>query len=230
MELKKEYGGVYMISDRELVKVSFVKADGKYLYRVCKRIFDIIASLIGIIVLLPIFLILIVLVKLDSKGPVFFSHNRLGKDAYIIKIYKFRSMVVDAKEVFDNFTDAQKKEFRINFKLDDDPRITRVGHILRKTSLDELPQLLNILIGNMSVVGPRPITEEEIEKYGIYSKKLFTVKAGLTGFWQANGRSETTYEERVQMDMYYIDNMSMWLDIKIIFQTVLSVLQGKGAV
>ncbi|MBB6713534.1 sugar transferase [Clostridium gasigenes] len=219
-----------MISNRDLLKVGFSKDDEKYLYKVCKRIFDIIASLIGIIVLLPIFLILIILVKLDSKGPVFFSHNRLGKDADIIKIYKFRSMVVDAKEVFDNFTDAQKEEFRINFKLDNDPRITKVGHILRKTSLDELPQLLNILIGNMSVVGPRPIIEEEVEKYGIYSKKLFTVKAGLTGFWQANGRSETTYEERVDMDMYYIDNMSIWLDIKIIFQTVLSVLQGKGAV
>ena len=219
-----------MISNRESTKFGFAKNETKELYKIFKRIFDIIASVIGIVVLSPIFLILIVLVKLDSKGPAFFAHNRLGKNGDIIKIYKFRTMVTNSKEVFDNFTAEQKEEFRINFKLEDDPRITRIGRILRKTSLDELPQFLNIIIGNMSVVGPRPIIEEEISKYGVNSKKLFSVKPGLTGYWQANGRSETTYEERVEMDMFYIDNMSMKLDIKIIFKTILAVLEGKGAV
>lgn len=219
-----------MISNRESTKFGFAKNETKELYKIFKRIFDIIASVLGIVVLSPIFLILIVLVKLDSKGPAFFAHNRLGKNGDIIKIYKFRTMVTNSKEVFDNFTAEQKEEFRINFKLEDDPRITRIGRILRKTSLDELPQFLNIIIGNMSVVGPRPIIEEEISKYGVNSKKLFSVKPGLTGYWQANGRSETTYEERVEMDMFYIDNMSMKLDIKIIFKTILAVLEGKGAV
>lgn len=219
-----------MISNRESTKFGFAKNETKELYKIFKRIFDIIASVLGIVVLSPIFLILIVLVKLDSKGPAFFAHNRLGKNGDIIKIYKFRTMVTNSKEVFDNFTEEQKEEFRINFKLEDDPRITRIGRILRKTSLDELPQFLNIIIGNMSVVGPRPIIEEEISKYGVNSKKLFSVKPGLTGYWQANGRSETTYEERVEMDMFYIDNMSMKLDIKIIFKTILAVLEGKGAV
>lgn len=219
-----------MISNSKPEDVRFAKGEAKQFYKICKRSFDIVLSLIGLIALSPIFLILIILVKLDSKGPAFFSHNRLGKNGEIIKIYKFRTMVSNSKEVFDNFTLEQKEEFRINFKLDDDPRITKIGRILRKTSLDELPQLINIINGNMSIVGPRPIISEEIPKYGIYANKLFSAKPGLTGFWQANGRSETTYDERVEMDMYYIDNMSMWLDIKIIFKTVAAVLEGKGAV
>ena len=138
-------------------------------------------------------------------------------------------MYENSKEIFDNFTEEQKKEFYINFKLDNDPRITKLGHFLRKTSLDELPQLFNILKGDMSIVGPRPIVEGEIERYGKYSKKLFSVMPGLTGYWQANGRSDTTYEERVAMDMYYIDNRSTVLDIKIIFKTFISVIKKEGA-
>ena len=131
---------------------------------------------------------------------------------------------------YKNFTEEQKKEFEKNFKLDDDPRITKIGGFLRKTSLDELPQLLNIIKGDMSVVGPRPIVRAEVEKYGVCADKLFSVKPGLTGFWQANGRSDTTYEERVQMDMYYIDNRSFLLDIRIILKTVISVIRKEGAV
>ena len=219
-----------MISNREVERVTFAKDGTKGFYKICKRVFDFILALIGIVTLSPIFLILIILVKLDSKGPAFFSHKRLGQNGNTIKVYKFRTMVSNAKEVFDNFTYEQKEEFRINFKLENDPRITKIGRILRKTSLDELPQLLNIIIGNMSIVGPRPIINEEIVKYGTNAKKLFSVKPGLTGYWQANGRSETTYEERVEMDMFYIDNMSMGLDIKIILKTFLTVLEGKGAV
>ena len=199
-------------------------------YNFFKRSFDIISASIGILFLLPLFIVLAILVKLDSKGPIFFSHKRIGKNGKIIGIYKFRSMVSNSEEIFKNFTEEQKKEFEKNFKLDDDPRITKIGGFLRKTSLDELPQLLNIIKGDMSVVGPRPIVKAEVEKYGVCADKLFSVKPGLTGFWQANGRSDTTYEERVQMDMYYIDNRSFLLDIRIILKTVISVIRKEGAV
>ena len=117
-----------------------------------------------------------------------------------------------------------------NFKLENDPRVTKVGDFLRRTSIDELPQLINILNGTMSIVGPRPIVEKEVALYGKYAPKLFSVVPGLTGYWQANGRSDTTYEERIKMDMYYIDNRSLWLDLKIIFKTFGSVIRGEGAI
>lgn len=195
-----------------------------------KRVFDFICSLIALIIFSPIFIILAIAIRLDSNGNIIFGHTRIGKGGKPIKVYKFRTMVSNAKEVFDNFTEEQKKEYYTNFKLENDPRITKIGEFLRKTSLDELPQLINILKGDMSIVGPRPIVEKEIEKYGIYADKMFSVIPGLTGYWQANGRSDTTYDERVQMDMYYIDNRSVIMDIKIIFKTVLSVIKKEGAV
>ncbi|GFP74256.1 sugar transferase [Clostridium fungisolvens] len=204
-------------------------APAKITYLFVKRIFDFISALIGIVLLSPFFLLLILWVKIDSKGPAIFGHTRIGTNGKNIKVYKFRSMVQNADEVFKNFTPEQKKEFEINFKLENDPRITKAGEFLRKTSLDELPQLFNILIGNMSVVGPRPIIQKEVEKYGQFADKLFSAKPGLTGYWQANGRSDTTYEERVAMDMYYIDNRSTLLDIKIILKTFSSVIKGEGA-
>ncbi len=200
------------------------------IYSLSKRIFDIVSSTLLLIILSPLFLILIVLVKLDSKGPVFFGHKRIGYKGETISVYKFRSMVQNAEEVLRNFTPEQKAEFEKNFKLDDDPRVTKIGAFLRKTSLDELPQLINIIKGDMSVVGPRPIVQKEVAKYGKYADKLFSVKPGLTGFWQANGRSDTTYDERVQMDMYYIDNRSTLLDIRILFKTVIAVIRKEGAI
>ncbi|WP_345795605.1 sugar transferase [Clostridium folliculivorans] len=212
-----------------IVKDKTIEKEENYVYRVIKRLFDFFSALLGVVLLSPVFLVLILWVKLDSKGPAIFGHKRIGKNGRTIKVYKFRSMVRNADEVFENFTPEQKKEFQINFKLENDPRITKAGNFLRRTSLDELPQLFNILIGNMSVVGPRPIVDNEIEKYGTYANKLVSVKPGLTGYWQANGRSDTTYEERVLMDMYYIDNRSLVLDIKIIIKTVFSVINGEGA-
>lgn len=200
------------------------------IYSLFKRIFDVVSSTLLLIILSPLFLILIALVKLDSKGPVFFGHKRIGYKGETISVYKFRSMVQNAEEVLRNFTPEQKAEFEKNFKLDDDPRVTKIGAFLRKTSLDELPQLINIIKGDMSVVGPRPIVQKEVVKYGKYADKLFSVKPGLTGFWQANGRSDTTYDERVQMDMYYIDNRSTLLDIKILFKTVIAVIRKEGAI
>ncbi|HHD2754476.1 TPA: sugar transferase [Clostridium perfringens] len=200
------------------------------IYIIVKRLFDFISSLIGIILLSPILLIISILIKLDSSGPIVFGHNRVGKYGKEIKVYKFRSMVENSQEVFDNFTPEQKAEFNKNFKLENDPRITKVGNFLRKTSLDELPQLWNIIKGDMSVVGPRPIVKKEIIKYGKNFEKVFSVKPGLTGYWQANGRSDTTYDERVAMDLYYVNNRSLKLDFKIIIQTIVSVIKKEGAI
>jgi lipopolysaccharide/colanic/teichoic acid biosynthesis glycosyltransferase len=198
-------------------------------YLFLKRTFDVISSGIAIIMFTPIFILLIILIRLDSKGAALFGHKRMGKNGKEISVYKFRTMVINAQEVLENFTPEQKAEFEKNFKLENDPRITKIGSFLRKTSLDELPQLVNILKGDMSVVGPRPIVQAEVEKYGQFADKFFSVMPGLTGHWQANGRSDTTYEERVQMDMYYIDNRSFMMDIKIILQTVVSVIKKEGA-
>lgn len=194
-----------------------------------KRAIDIIGSIVGLIILSPLFLILAIVVKMDSKGPVFFAHKRLGYNGKIIKIFKFRTMVTDAEAMIDKLPLEKKEEFKKNFKLEDDPRITKVGKFLRKTSLDELPQLVNILKGDLTIVGPRPIVKKEIELYGKYGSKLLSVKPGLTGYWQVNGRSDTTYEERVQLDMTYIDERCLLLDIKIILKTFIEVFRGRGA-
>lgn len=204
------------------------KKEGFYLF--VKRVTDILGALIGLILLSPIFLIVAIAIKLDSKGPLIFGHTRKGLGGKDIKVYKFRTMYENSKEIFDNFTEEQKQEFYKNFKLDNDPRITKIGNFLRRSSIDELPQLINILNGSMSIVGPRPIVEKEIALYGEYAPKLFSVVPGLTGYWQANGRSDTTYQERIKMDMYYIDNRSLGLDLKIIFKTFSSVIKGEGAI
>ena len=197
----------------------------KKVYLAIKRLIDIIGSLIGIILLSPIYIIIAILIKFDSPGKIVFGHTRKGKGGKDIKVYKFRTMYSNANEIFESFTSEQKEEYYKNFKLDNDPRVTKLGGFLRKTSLDELPQLFNILKGDMTIIGPRPIVEKEISKYGNKAEKLFSVVPGLAGYWQANGRSDTTYEERVEMDMYYIDNMSFYLDVKILFQTAISVLK-----
>lgn len=202
----------------------------KAIYLALKRFIDILGSTIGILILSPIFIIICIAIKFDSPGPVVFGHVRKGKGGKDIKVYKFRTMYSNANEIFENFTPQQKEEYYKNFKLDNDPRVTKLGGFLRKTSLDELPQLFNILKGDMTIIGPRPIVEKEVEKYGDKAEKLFSVVPGLGGYWQANGRSDTTYEERVEMDMYYIDHMCFTLDAKILFQTIFSVLKGEGAI
>lgn len=207
-----------------------INSDNKIVYEICKRIFDIVSSVIALIITSPFFIIVAIAIRLESKGKIIFGHTRIGKNGVPFKVYKFRSMYENSNEIFKNFTEEQKKEYYENFKLDNDPRITKVGNFIRKTSLDELPQLINIIKGDMSVVGPRPIVEKEIEKYGLYFDKVFSVKGGLTGYWQANGRSCTSYEDRVKMDIYYIDNRNFWFDIKIIFKTVVSVVKKEGAV
>lgn len=205
-------------------------AKPKPVYDFVKRIFDIVCSLIGLIVLSPVFIILAILVKATSKGPVLFAHKRVGKGGKTIKIYKFRSMVTNAEELIKNFTPRQKAEYEKNYKLENDPRVTKIGSFLRRTSLDELPQFINILKGDLSVVGPRPVMEVETQIYGNYRDMLLSVKPGLTGYWAANGRSATTYRRRRAMEIYYVKNRSLLLDAKIIFKTFVSVFTGDGAV
>lgn len=219
---------IYQKEDIKIDKIDISRS--KRMYLIIKRIIDVILSFLGIIILSPVFLIIAILIKIDSKGPVFFSHKRIGKNGKEIKIYKFRTMCENAEDMIKDFDEEQMREFKENYKLTNDPRITRVGKVLRKTSLDELPQILNILKGELSIIGPRPVVEEELEKYGVQKIKFLSVTPGLTGYWQANGRSNTTYEERMQMELYYVDNMSFWLDIKIFFKTFIAVFKKEGAI
>lgn len=218
------------IKEKESEKSIDIIKDNKIAYNTIKRIVDVVLSFIGLIVLSPVFLFLSIIIKIDSKGPVFFAHKRIGKNGNTIRIYKFRTMHQNAEAMIENFTEEQMKEYKENYKLKDDPRITRVGKFLRKTSLDELPQILNILKGELSIIGPRPVVESELEKYGPNKSKFLSVKPGLTGYWQANGRSTTTYEERIDMELYYVENRSLWLDTKLFFKTIISVIKKEGAV
>ena len=215
---------------KELMKIEINNLEiRKKIYKVLKRIADIIGGIIGLILLSPVFLILAICIKIDSKGPVIFAHKRIGKKGKEFNMYKFRSMYENAEEMIENFNEEQKREWQENFKLENDPRITKVGKFLRKTSLDELPQIVNIIKGDLSIIGPRPVIGEELEKYGKNKEKFLSITPGLTGYWQANGRSNTTYEERMQMELYYIDNQSLRLDIKVFFKTIVSVIKKEGA-
>ena len=201
----------------------------KKVYIKIKRVIDVILASVALILLSPLFAIVAIAIKIDSKGPVFFAHKRIGKNGKIIKLYKFRSMVINAEELIKSFTPEQMREYKENYKLTNDPRITKVGKFLRKTSLDELPQLINIINGDLSIIGPRPVVADELEKYGVNKDKFLSVTPGLTGYWAANGRSNTTYEQRMEMELYYIDNLSLKMDIKVFFKTILSVLKKEGA-
>ena len=194
-----------------------------------KRGIDLFLALVALILLLPVIGIISLVIKLDSEGTVFFKHTRIGKDGKIIKIYKFRTMVTNAEELIKKFTPEQLEEYKKNFKLENDPRVTKVGKILRKTSLDELPQLLNIIKGNLALIGPRPVVKDELEKYGDNASKFLSVTPGLTGNWAANGRNNTTYEERMKLELEYVDNISFKTDIKIFFYFFYAVIKKEGA-
>ena len=200
--------------------------------RLFKRIFDITATVIGGILILPVIAIVAILIYLDSPGPIVFGHKRVGQGGKEFPCYKFRSMVPNAQEALEIYLKENpeaREEWERDFKLKDDPRVTKIGKFLRKTSLDELPQLWNVLIGDMSLVGPRPIVRAEVEKYGEYINDFYLVPPGITGVWQVSGRNDTTYEERVLMDSWYVHNWSVWIDIVYLVKTVLAVLKGKGA-
>ena len=189
-------------------------------YSVTKRLIDIVGSLCGIILLSPLFLIVAILIKLeDPKGKVFFAQERNGRYPKTFKMYKFRSMVHNAEDLLKDLMDRNEQTGPV-FKINDDPRITNVGKFIRKTSIDELPQLFNVLKGDMSLVGPRPPIPHEVDQYNSYQMQRLAVKPGLTCIWQVSGRNNIGFDEWVEMDIEYIKTRNLWLDIKLIFKTV----------
>jgi exopolysaccharide biosynthesis polyprenyl glycosylphosphotransferase len=193
-----------------------------------KHTLDYTLSFLGLVFLSPIFLLITIAVKLDSPGPAFHRRRVVGASGKPFDAFKFRTMRVDADEYMERHPEL-KREFEETGKIKDDPRITRLGHFLRKTSIDELPQLINILRGEMSLVGPRMITAAEMAKFGKWQHNRTTVKPGLTGLWQISGRSDVSYPQRARLDMYYIRNYTIWQDIKILIGTIGTVLSGEGA-
>lgn len=197
-----------------------------------KRALDLFGAVVGGLLISPLMLALMLLIKLDSPGPAFFGHHRLGAGNDHFRCWKFRTMRPDADEVLQEHlrdNPGLRAEWEQNHKLRDDPRVTRVGRILRKTSLDELPQLWNVLKGEMSLIGPRPIVDAEVWKYGKTYNLYQRVRPGMSGFWQVNGRSNTGYAERVEMDSHYVRNWSVWLDVVLLARTVRCVLFSRGA-
>lgn len=223
--------GVSIGLDTQEKEATLVRKKTKFLYHFIKRLFDILVSGLSLIIFSPVFLLIAILIKIDSKGKAFYKHKRIGKNGEVIYLYKFRSMYSDSKERLEKMLQNPeiRKEWEENFKLENDPRITKVGRMLRKTSLDELPQLLNILRGDMSIVGPRPVIENELEKYGEEKEKFLSVTPGLTGWWACNGRSCTSYEDRKKLELYYVEHRGIILDLKIMFKTFISVIKGNGA-
>ena len=224
-KFEEEFGGSVISVELENLQIR-----DSVFYLFTKRAIDFIGALVGLILLSPIMVIVAIAIKLeDPKGNIIFGHMRVGKDGKMFPCLKFRSMFSNAEEMKKNFTEEQKREYAETFKLKDDPRITKVGKFIRKTSLDELPQLFNILKGDMTIVGPRPIVTDELDFYGEYDDYYKAVKPGLTGLWQVSGRSDTTYDERVALDMEYVTTRNTFKDLCIIFMTAVKVLKREGA-
>lgn len=203
------------------------------LYKALKRAFDFAFSLIGLILLSPAFLIIAIIIKFDSKGSVFYVQKRIGLNGKLFKIYKFRTMVVGADKKLRKYLKENpeaSEEYGKYKKLNDDPRTTKIGNFLRKTSLDELPQLINILKGEMSIVGPRPYLLKEKKDMGQYYEPIVTCKPGLTCIWQVSGRSNLSFEQRLQLDMEYLNKRSIKLDLLLILKTFTKILKSEGAV
>jgi undecaprenyl-phosphate galactose phosphotransferase len=223
---------VESLIDGHIVTFSFRNNLAVWYNRAVKRIFDIVCTTIGIICISPILLGIACWIYKDSPGPVIFKHRRVGRNGKEFNCYKFRSMCVDAdvklKELLEH-DPAARAEWDKEFKLKNDPRITKSGAFLRKTSLDELPQLFNVFKGEMSLVGPRPIIQAEVSRYGKYIEDFYMVRPGVTGMWQTSGRNDVSYDERVQMDTWYVRNWNVWFDIVLIWRTIGVVLGKKGA-
>jgi len=194
-----------------------------------KRAFDVLVSALALILLSPLFLIIALLVKLEDRGPVFFPQTRVGQFGREFKMFKIRSMCLDAEKRLKDLLEKNTHKEGVTFKIKNDPRITRVGKWLRKFSFDELPQFYNVLIGDMSLVGPRPPVPREVAKYSLAHRRRLAVKPGITCIWQISGRSEIDFSGQVQLDVDYIESQNFWIDIKILGRTVPAVLSGKGA-
>lgn len=201
----------------------------RYGYRFVKRVFDFVASLLGLIILSPLFLIIAIAIKLeDPKGSVFYSQTRLGRGETPFKMYKFRSMVSNADELLEQLLKNNEIDGAM-FKMQDDPRVTKIGKFIRKYSIDELPQLLNVLQGSMSLVGPRPPLPREVAEYTEYDKQRLAVKPGCTGLWQATVRNSVGFDEMVKLDLLYISKRSVSFDVYILFKTVVIMFKPNGA-
>jgi exopolysaccharide biosynthesis polyprenyl glycosylphosphotransferase len=204
--------------------------------RILKRTFDLVVAALAIVLLFPVWILIALIIKLDSKGPVFYTQERVGMDGRLFLLYKFRTMKAGADpelhREYQRAFIAGRAEANIGndnkptYKLLADPRITRTGKVLRRTSLDEVPQLLNVLLGDMSIVGPRPPIPYEVEAYELWHRKRLDMKPGLTGLWQVSGRNRLPFEEMVRLDLFYIENWSLLLDLKIILRTVLVMIEG----
>ncbi|MBR1376794.1 MAG: sugar transferase [Bacilli bacterium] len=216
----------------ESAKDAVVKTNSKTLYFVIKRFFDILVGLIGLVILIPLTVIIKVAYMLTGDfSSIFFKHKRIGKHGETIYIYKYRSMVPNAEAKLKTMLKDKKfkKEFEKNYKLDNDPRITKIGKIIRTTSIDELPQFINLLKGDMSLIGPRPLVEGELDAQNGNHEIYESVRPGITGWWACNGRSATNYDERLKLEYYYVRNCSIKLDIKCIYRTIIAVLKRQGA-
>ena len=200
-------------------------ATDNLVYRFFKRLFDIIISMVGIILLIPLTIVLFFVRKYnhDDDAPIFYEQLRYGKDGKVFRLYKYRSMCINADEILEDYLNKNpeaKKEYKKYKKLKDDPRVTKSGNFIRKSSMDEMPQFINIFIGNMTLVGPRPYLPRERDDMGKYFDTIVSVKPGLTGLWQVSGRSNASFEERMKLDKEYINKKSFWLDTKIFFKTI----------
>lgn len=212
-----------------MIHIDAERLNRQYFYRGIKRLFDVVVSAIGVVVISPVLLIIAICIKVDDPhGPVFYTQTRVGKDGHEFKIIKFRSMVSNADELLAKLQDQNEVDGAM-FKMKDDPRITRVGRVIRKYSLDELPQLINVVTGSMSIVGPRPPLVSEVEQYTEYDKQRLLVTPGATGMWQVGGRNDVDFDEMVRLDLTYIQNRSVWLDLKIMLETVKVMIKPNGA-
>lgn len=217
-----------MAQEVKKVKLDPSKVKGRLVYHTVKRGFDILASGVALVLLSPLFGVLTVKIKKEDGGPAFYSQTRIGKNGKPFKMWKFRSMVVNADQMIDQLEDQNEIEGAM-FKIKDDPRITKIGHTIRKYSLDELPQLWNVLIGDMSLVGPRPPLPSEVEEYTDYDKQRLLVMPGCTGLWQATKRNEADFDEMVWLDIVYINHSGILEDLKLIIKTISVVIHPNGA-
>lgn len=211
--------------NKDLAKVT---RNENILYSFLKRAMDIVGSLVGLIVLAPILIVVSILIKADSKGPILFSQIRVGKKGKEFKMYKFRSMVIDAEELKEKLQEQNEREGPM-FKIKDDPRVTKIGKFIRKTSIDELPQLINVLKGEMTIVGPRPSLPKEVAQFEDWMLERLEVKPGLTCYWQVSGRDVIGFEDWMKLDVKYVKERNLILDIKLIFKTIFVLFGDENA-
>ena len=217
-----------MAQEVKKVKLDPSKVNGRVGYRAIKRGFDVLASGLALILLSPLFLVLIILIKREDGGPAFYSQERIGKNEKPFKMWKFRSMIVNADKMVEQLEEQNEIDGAM-FKIKDDPRVTKIGHVIRKYSLDELPQLWNVLKGDMSLVGPRPPLPSEVEEYTDYDKQRLLVMPGCTGLWQVTKRNEADFDEMVWLDIVYINHSGILEDLKLIIKTIGVVVHPNGA-